>query len=95
MLTKAVKISKKGQVTIPKVIREKLGTNIVSFVIEKDEVKIKPVDKETYGRLKRYSKRYIPIEEARETAWGSVTTCFFLLRLTFPDGPSALSLRML
>ncbi|MGA1796941.1 MAG: AbrB/MazE/SpoVT family DNA-binding domain-containing protein [bacterium] len=72
MLTKAVKISKKGQVTIPKVIREKLGTNIVSFVIEKDEIKIKPVDKETYGRLKRYSKRYIPIEEAREKTWGSV-----------------------
>jgi len=44
----------------------------LSFVIEKDEIKIKPVDKETYGRLKRYAKRYIPIEEAREIAWGTV-----------------------
>jgi len=33
MPTKAVKISKKGQITIPKDIRERLGTNIVSFVI--------------------------------------------------------------
>ena len=72
MVIKAVKISKKGQVTIPKAIRDELGTNIISFVIEKDEVKLKPVKEETYGKLKKYSKKYIPIKEAKEIAWKNI-----------------------
>ena len=72
MLAKVVKISKKGQVTIPKPIREKLGTNIVAFIIEKDEIKLRSVNKETYGRLKKYAKKYMPLEEARGLTWGTI-----------------------
>lgn len=72
MLIKTIKISKKGQVTIPKIIREKIGSNLISFVIEKDEIKIVSADKETYGKLRKYAKRYIPIKEAREIAWKNI-----------------------
>lgn len=66
------KISKKGQVTIPKAIREKLnlGENgAVLFSVERDEVKIKGVPGSTAeklaGSLKKYAKKYEPLEEIR------------------------------
>lgn len=56
-------ITSKGQVTIPKIIREMLhlcaGDKVEFVVDEKNEVSIKPVTKKTndvYGQLSQYKK---------------------------------------
>ena len=61
-----VKLSKKGQITIPKAIREKLRIDSeggVLFLVEDDEVKLKgipagEIDK-LAGSLKKYAKTYV------------------------------------
>ena len=68
MLTKVVKISKKGQITLPREIRQFLGTQVVRVVAEKGEVRIEPVE-ELGGSLKQYASKYIPLKEARDKAW--------------------------
>jgi AbrB family looped-hinge helix DNA binding protein len=70
MLT-VVKITKKGQVTIPKKIREKLNTEVVEFDIVDDNVIIRPI-RSVSGSLKEYAKAFIPFKEAREKAWEEV-----------------------
>jgi AbrB family looped-hinge helix DNA binding protein len=67
------KVSKKGQVTIPKAIREKLNIEnegAVLFLVENDEVKIKGVPKksvaELAGSLSKYVKEYKPLKVMRE-----------------------------
>lgn len=67
------KISSKGQVTIPKAIREKLNLSKgggVLFLVDKEEIKLKgiPVLKETNlaGRLKKYAREYIPLRKIRK-----------------------------
>jgi AbrB family looped-hinge helix DNA binding protein len=66
------KITKKGQVTIPKQIRERLKSDIIEFDIVDDTIIIKPV-KSVAGSLKKYAKTVIPFKEAREKAWDEVT----------------------
>lgn len=74
-----VKLSKKGQVTIPKAIREKLmidNEGGVLFLIEDDEVKLKGVpggeiDK-LAGSLKKYAKKYVPLETVRKKIKGKI-----------------------
>jgi len=70
MLT-SVKITKKGQVTIPKRIRERLNTEVVQFAVVGDEIVIRPV-KSVGGSLRRYAETKIPFVEAREKAWEEV-----------------------
>lgn len=69
MLT--TKITSKGQVTIPKRIREKLNSEVVEFEVVNDKVIIKPV-RSVAGSLKAYAKAFIPFKEAREKAWEEV-----------------------
>jgi AbrB family looped-hinge helix DNA binding protein len=73
------KISKKGQVTIPKPIREKLNIEKeggVLFLIEKDEVKLKGVPGEQVdqlaGSLNKYAKKYVPLDEIRKKIKGKI-----------------------
>ena len=54
MTTAAVKLTQKGQVTIPKEIREKLKSNTVYFEIEDDTVMVKPV-RDAAGSLNEYA----------------------------------------
>ena len=69
ILQRTVKISSKGQITLPKVARDALGTNTVRLTVEKGgAVRVEAIP-ELGGSLSKYAKRYIPIEEARETAW--------------------------
>ena len=70
MLT-TVKITKKGQVTIPKRIRERLNSEVVQFAVVGDEVVIRPV-KSVGGSLRKYAKVRIPFVEARDKAWEEV-----------------------
>jgi AbrB family looped-hinge helix DNA binding protein len=67
------KVSKKGQVTIPKAIREQLDIKkegAVLFILENGEVKLKGVPKkavsELAGSLNKYSKGYKPLKDIRK-----------------------------
>ncbi len=55
------KITKKGQITIPAKMREKLGTNIVQIEMEGEKIVIKPV-KKPGGILQKYAIKEKPIE---------------------------------
>ena len=73
------KLSKKGQVTIPKAIRKRLMIDDeggVLFLIEDDEVKLKGVPggqiDDLAGSLKKYSRKYVPLETARKKIKGKI-----------------------
>ncbi|WP_457569958.1 AbrB/MazE/SpoVT family DNA-binding domain-containing protein [Desulfurobacterium sp.] len=66
-----VKITSKGQVTIPKEIRELLGTDMVMFKVVKGKVLLEPV-KDVGGIFKKYAKKGLKNEEERELAWQRV-----------------------
>ncbi|MEW6615299.1 MAG: AbrB/MazE/SpoVT family DNA-binding domain-containing protein [Thermodesulfobacteriota bacterium] len=73
------KISKKGQVTIPKSIRDKLNIEkqgSVLFLVEDGEVKLKGVPgakaEILAGSLKKYAKKYISLNEIRGKIKGKV-----------------------
>ncbi|MEW6328130.1 MAG: AbrB/MazE/SpoVT family DNA-binding domain-containing protein [Thermodesulfobacteriota bacterium] len=71
MTTAAVKITKKGQVTIPKKIREVLKTNTVYFEIRNDTVIVKAV-RDAAGSLSEYAKNVkpgMPMKDIKERAW--------------------------
>ena len=73
------RLSKKGQVTIPKTIREKLKIDKeggVLFLVEDDEVKLKgipggEIDK-LAGSLKKYAKTYVPLQKVRTRIKGKI-----------------------
>ena len=68
MLTTA-RITKKGQVTIPRKIRERLDSQIIEFAIVGNDIVIRPV-KSVAGSLSSYAKKGgVPFKEAREKAW--------------------------
>jgi AbrB family looped-hinge helix DNA binding protein len=73
------KISKKGQVTIPKAIREKLKIGAdggVLFLIEDGAVILQGVpgsrSVELGGSLKRYAPRFVPLQQVRKRIKGKV-----------------------
>ena len=73
------KVSKKGQVTIPKAIREKLKIEKqggILFLIEDDVVKLKGVPSEQAdrlaGSLNKYAKKYVPLDEIRQRIKGKI-----------------------
>lgn len=68
---KTIKISAKGQITLPKAVRQKLATEFVHLVIEDDAVRIEPVP-DVGGSLRQYASRYTPHGKAREMAWSEV-----------------------
>ncbi|OGF64136.1 MAG: hypothetical protein A2Y62_19800 [Candidatus Fischerbacteria bacterium RBG_13_37_8] len=65
------KITRKGQVTIPKKIRKLLDGDVIQFEVVKGKVIIKPV-KSVAGSLKNYVKKYIPLDKVREKIWSEV-----------------------
>jgi len=71
MTTAAVKITRKGQVTIPKEIREKLKANAVYFEVEDDTVMVKPV-RDAAGSLSEYAgnvKPGISMRQMKDKSW--------------------------
>ena len=73
------KISKKGQVTIPKPIREKLNLEIeggLLFLVEDYEVKLKGVPgvhaNRLAGSLKKYAREYAPLNKIRKKIKGKI-----------------------
>jgi AbrB family looped-hinge helix DNA binding protein len=71
MTTAAVKITRKGQVTIPREIREKLNANFVYFEVEDDIVLLKPV-RDAAGSLSEYGgnvKPGVSMRQMKDRAW--------------------------
>ena len=71
MTTAAVKITQKGQVTIPKEIRDKLKANAVYFEVEDDTVMVKPV-RDAAGSLSEYAGNVKPgasMRQMKDKAW--------------------------
>jgi AbrB family looped-hinge helix DNA binding protein len=71
MATEAVKITKKGQVTIPKKIRDRLGATEVYFDVVNGEIVIRAV-RDAAGSLSEYAKNADPdisIEQMKDRAW--------------------------
>jgi AbrB family looped-hinge helix DNA binding protein len=67
----SVKITRKGQVTIPKEIRAKLNASAVYFEIQNDVITIKPV-RDAAGSLSEYARNVKPgasIKQMKEKAW--------------------------
>ncbi len=65
------KITRKGQVTVPKRIRNILGSQIVEFVITDSGVMIKPVES-VAGSLRRYAGKSKAFNKIREEVWKEV-----------------------
>ena len=63
---KTAKVTSKGQVTIPKEIRDYLDSQVVEFEIENDKVIIQAV-RRVAGKLKRYANPDLIPQE--KTAW--------------------------
>lgn len=71
MKTTAVKITRKGQVTIPREIREKLKANTVYFEVEDDTIVVKPV-RDAAGSLSHYAGNVRPgasMRKMKDKAW--------------------------
>jgi len=71
MATQAVRITKKGQVTIPKKIREKLRATAVYFEVVNDEVVVRAV-RDAAGSLSEYAGNVQPdvsIKQMKDRAW--------------------------
>jgi AbrB family looped-hinge helix DNA binding protein len=64
---KVAKISSKGQITLPKSVRDRLGSKLVRVISDGEGVRIEPV-RDVAGSLKAYAKSYVTLEEAREGA---------------------------
>jgi len=71
MATKAVKITKKGQVTIPKEIRDKLNATSVYFEVINGEIIVRAV-RDAAGALSKYAGNIDPgvsMNEIKDRAW--------------------------
>ena len=71
MATEAMKITRKGQVTIPKKIRERLKATAVYFEVVNDEVVLRAV-RDAAGSLSNYAKNVKPgisIKQMKDRAW--------------------------
>jgi AbrB family looped-hinge helix DNA binding protein len=71
MAKAAVKITKKGQVTIPKEIRERLKATAVYFEVIGDEVVVRAV-RDAAGSLSEYAgnaKPDVSMKQMKDRAW--------------------------
>ena len=59
------KITSKGQVTIPKEMRDLIKTNFVRFEFLNDFIILKPV-RDVGGALSKYAKSYVPLAKIRD-----------------------------
>jgi len=69
-VVKTTKISSRGQITLPRDVREALGTDYVRIVSEQGSVRIEPVN-DVAGSLAHYAKgrKRVKFRVAREQAW--------------------------
>ncbi len=70
-----IKLSKKGQITIPSEYRKLLGTDLVEISYESGKIVIKPV-KKLGGALKKYALKGKTIEEIMSTEKEAIVNGF-------------------
>lgn len=71
MATEAVKITKKGQVTIPKEIRDRLKATSIYFEVINGEIVVRAV-RDAAGALSKYAGNVEPgvsMKEIKDRAW--------------------------
>jgi AbrB family looped-hinge helix DNA binding protein len=67
----AVKITEKGQVTIPREIRKALNTSLISFSVTDGVVTLRPIH-DVGGSLRAYAKNAVSaasFRKVKEAAW--------------------------
>ena len=70
-MSRAVKITDKGQVTIPREIRKVLNSKLISFSVTDGVVILRPIH-DVGGSLRAYAKNAPPkksFREIKETVW--------------------------
>lgn len=70
-MTTTAKITSKGQLTLPREARKRLGTDTVEIEIIGDEVRLRPV-KSVAGALSVYGVKKASLKEIREKVWDEV-----------------------
>jgi bifunctional DNA-binding transcriptional regulator/antitoxin component of YhaV-PrlF toxin-antitoxin module len=69
MAVKVMKVSSKGQVTLPREVRKVLGSDVVTYDVRDGRVLLLPVG-DVGGSLKEYAGKVpLPFRRAREKAW--------------------------
>ena len=72
MAVKVMKVSSKGQVTLPREVRRVLGSDVVTYDVKDGRVLLLPV-KDVGGSLREYAgKSPSAFQRAREKAWEEV-----------------------
>lgn len=72
MITEFMKITSKGQVTIPIEVRKFLQSDVIAFEIADDQVIIRPIISMA-GSLREYNRNVTSYKKAREKAWSEAT----------------------
>jgi len=70
-MTTTAKITSKGQLTLPREARKRLGTDTVEIEVIGDEVHLRPV-RSVAGALSEYSGKKAPLKEIRQKVWDEV-----------------------
>lgn len=65
---RVVKVSPKGQITLPRGVRELLHSDTVRIVADEDTIRIEPV-RDLAGSLSRYALPSVSPDQEKDTAW--------------------------
>ena len=72
MVKTAARVSRSGQITLPRTVRAALGTDRVRIILENGRVVIEPLP-DSGGSLQRYARKpRIPFKQERDQAWEAV-----------------------
>ncbi|MEB4592246.1 AbrB/MazE/SpoVT family DNA-binding domain-containing protein [Candidatus Thiothrix sp. Deng01] len=66
-----MKISAKGQITLPKYIRQALGSERIRLILVNGQVRIEPV-KSVAGSLRDYAKPNTDMTKETDMAWDAI-----------------------
>ena len=71
-MVRTAKVSRSGQITLPRTVRAALGTDRVRIILENGQVRIEP-SPDPGGSLQRYARKpRIPFKQERDQAWEAV-----------------------
>jgi bifunctional DNA-binding transcriptional regulator/antitoxin component of YhaV-PrlF toxin-antitoxin module len=71
-MIRAAKVSRSGQITLPRTVRAALGTDRVRIILEKGRVLVEPLP-DPGGSLQRDARKpRIPFKQERDQAWEAV-----------------------
>jgi AbrB family looped-hinge helix DNA binding protein len=68
VLEKTVKVSSKGQITLPRKVRELLASDYVRIVLEDGHVHLEAA-RDAAGMLSKYGRRFADLGKAKDRGW--------------------------